>query len=72
MKREELVCDGCGLVETGDEIHFRLPKGWYVVGYHCQTFVAPDDWRVSHHFCSPECMNKIMDVTLAPTKEVSC
>jgi len=66
MKVEELVCDNCGKKAKGDEHHFRLPKGWSVVGFHSQSFVAYDDWRVTHHFCSAECMNTIMDVTINP------
>lgn len=62
MRRLELICDGCGKVAGGDESHFRLPKVWYIVGFHCQTFVGHDDWRVIYHFCSSECMDKVMNV----------
>ena len=61
MKKQELVCDGCGKTAKGDEQHFKLPKGWYVMGFHAQSFVAPDDWRVTHHFCSSECLEKVMN-----------
>ncbi len=64
MEKIELICDGCGKIAKGKENHFGLPKGWVVVGFHSQTFVGYDDWRVTHHFCSFECMNKIMDVTI--------
>jgi len=61
MKKQELVCDGCGKTSEGDAQHFKLPKGWYVLGFHAQSFVAPDDWRVTHHFCSSECLDKVMN-----------
>ena len=64
MRKQEIICDGCGKTAKGDEHHFALPKGWFVVGFHSQTFVAYDDWRVIHHFCSSECMDKVMNVTL--------
>jgi len=58
MNKVELICDTCGKVEKGTESHFDLPKGWYVLGYHCQTFLGYDDWRIIHHFCSLKCMNE--------------
>ena len=57
MKKQELICDYCGKVSKGDDHHFSLPAGWYVLGFHGQSFVAPDDWRVINHFCSSECFN---------------
>lgn len=63
MRRLELTCDNCGKTEKGDEYHYGLPKGWYVLGFHCQSFVAHDDWRVTHHFCSAECMDKAVHIT---------
>jgi len=64
MRKLELICDSCGKTAKGDEEHCNLPEGWYIVGYHAQSFVAYDDWRVTHHFCSSECLNKVMDVTI--------
>jgi hypothetical protein len=60
MKRLELICDHCGKVGKGDDNHFSLPKGWYLLGFHCQTFLAPDEWRVTNHFCCTECLNLFM------------
>jgi hypothetical protein len=51
-----LKCDNCGKIKEGDEYHYGLPKGWYIVGYHCQRYAAYDDWRALKHFCSWECM----------------
>lgn len=65
MRTLELTCDCCGKTEDGDDHHFALPKGWYLVGYHGQKFAAYDDWRVTHHFCSTECMDKIMNATIS-------
>ena len=65
MRKLELICDYCGKAEKGDEHHYGLPKGWYVLGYHGQKFLAFDDWRVMYHFCSVECMNKAVKVTRA-------
>ncbi len=62
MKKLELVCDTCGKAEKGDEHHYGLPKGWYVVGYHCQTFIAYDDWRVLGHFCTFACLLKKINI----------
>ena len=62
MKTLELTCDYCGKTEKGDESHFDLPKGWYLVGYHCQTYAGYDDWRVKFHFCSLNCMNNAVTV----------
>ncbi len=63
MERIELLCDHCGKTEKGDEHHYGLPKGWYILGYHCQSWCAPDDWRVKHHFCSWECLSAEIKVT---------
>ena len=73
MKIQELMCDHCGKRAKGDEYHYRLPKGWYILVYHCQTYLAWDDWRVMHHFCSWECLSAEVKVTgqekTATTKE---
>ena len=66
MLKRELICDYCGKVGVGDEHHFSLPGGWYVIGYHAQSFVAHDDWRITHHFCSFKCLDKAIKIT---TKE---
>lgn len=63
MRRKDLTCDCCGKTEEGDEHHYGLPAGWYVVGYHGQRFLAYDDWRVTHHFCSLDCMDKAIKVS---------
>lgn len=63
MKRLELICDNCDKVAKGDEYHFGLPKGWYIVGYHCQTYLAYDDWRVLGHFCSFGCLEAKLKIT---------
>jgi len=68
VKKEELICDYCGKVSKGDEHHFNLPKGWFVLGFHCQSFVAPEEWRVTHHFCSSECLNS--GVRVVPFKVI--
>ena len=53
-----LRCDTCGKTAKGDEYHYGLPEGWHILGYHCQRYVACDDWRALKHFCSWECMIK--------------
>ena len=63
MRRLELICDNCGKIAKGNEYHYGLPKGWYVVGYHCQTYLAYDDWRVMGHFCSWECLSEKIKIT---------
>lgn len=63
MKTLELVCDHCGKRAKGDEYHYGLPGGWYILGYHCQRYLAPDDWRVLNHFCSMECLKAEMVIT---------
>lgn len=60
--KHEVICDYCGKREDGEEYHYGLPKGWYVLVYHSQSFVAVDDWRITHHFCSKECMLKAIKV----------
>ncbi len=62
MRTLELTCDNCGKKAKGDEYHYGLPKGWYVLAYHCQSYLAHDDWRVTHHFCSLECMTEAVKV----------
>lgn len=62
MRKLELTCDFCGKTENGDEYHYGLPKGWYILGYHCQRYCY-DDWRVTHHFCSLDCMDKAIKVS---------
>jgi len=61
-RKLELTCDYCGKTAKGDEYHYGLPKGWYVLGFHCQSYLAYDDWRITHHFCSSECMDKAVKV----------
>lgn len=56
MKRQELICDNCGKTASGDEHHYNLPEGWFILGYHCRPYLAVDDWRVLGHFCSWDCM----------------
>ncbi len=56
MKIQELVCDHCGKHEKGGEYHYGLPKDWYVIGYHCQSYLACDDWRIMYHFCCFDCL----------------
>ena len=55
--KQELICDYCGKIAKGEENHYSLPKGWYLLGYHSQTFLV-DDWRATHHFCSRDCLDK--------------
>lgn len=62
MRKVELVCDYCGKVEPGGEEHFNLPKGWCVLGFHCQRFLAVDDWRITHHFCSQKCIDAAVKI----------
>jgi len=62
MRKLELICDYCGKKAKGEEHHYGLPKGWVVLGFHSQTFIAYDDWRIIYHFCSSECMNKMLNV----------
>ena len=62
MRKLELICDYCGQTAKGDEIHWDLPQGWVVLGYHSQTFAGFDAWRVTNHFCSTECMKKAVQV----------
>ena len=63
MKDVKLICDSCGEEDHGSENHFDLPLGWIVLGFHSQRFAAYDDWRVTHHFCSRECMDKAVKVS---------
>lgn len=65
MKIVELMCDYCEKRAKGDDCHFNLPKGWFVLGFHSQSFVAADDWRVTHHFCSSECLDRAIKITKA-------
>jgi hypothetical protein len=54
----ELVCDNCGT--HAEWTGYHLPKGWYVLAYHCEDYLAYDDWRPVMHFCSWGCMaNKV-------------
>ncbi len=62
MKKLELICDNCGKTAKGDEHHYGLPKGWYVLGYHGQTYLAADDWRITCHFCCLKCMDEAVKV----------
>ncbi len=60
MKKTELICDYCG--ESLPQIECALlPKDWYALAYHKGTYCY-DDWRVTHHFCSLNCMNKAVKV----------
>ena len=63
MRKLELTFDHCGEIEEGDEYHYRLPKGWYSLGYHCQTYLSYDDWRILHPFYSWECLMSEIKVT---------
>lgn len=63
MLIEDLKCDCCGITAHGKEYHYGLPRGWYIVGYHCQSYLAYDDWRVMYHFCSGECLDKTLGIT---------
>ena len=60
---KRLVCDNCGKIVDGEGMPVRLPKGWCVLGYHKQSFAAYDDWRITHHFCSSECLDAVKVVT---------
>jgi len=62
MKKQELICDYCGKVASGGEMEAELPKGWCILGYHCQRFACIDDWRITHHFCSQTCLDKAVKV----------
>ncbi len=66
MRREDWVCDYCGKSEKGGEHHYGLPKGWYLLGYHGQSYLAYDDWRAPHQFCSLDCLFKAVKVTREP------
>ena len=58
----QLICDNYGKTENGEPTYFRLPEGWYLLVYQCRSFAGYDDWRVTHHFCSSECMDAAVKV----------
>lgn len=57
-ERIEYTCDYCGAI-----LHNKLPQGWYKLAYHKESFLDINDWRVTHHFCSLDCMDGAVKVT---------
>ncbi len=54
-----LICDYCGkTIETYGFSMVDLPKEWYAIAFHSGHFAAYDDWRVTHHFCCKEHLDK--------------
>ena len=61
MEEIKYTCDYCN-VEVLQKVHYKLPKGWIVLGYHKESFAAIDDWRTTHHFCCQDHMDKAVKV----------
>ena len=62
MEKVLLICDFCKKEkQVLDQSNFSLPIDWYALAYRKGLFCI-DDWRITHHFCSLECMKNAIKI----------